>query len=217
MQTLTLNKKVYTVQQIVEHFKNAQHDSAISATTANSIKAMLAPMITSFAQVVQVTKLPLAAAHKDRTVLKVSNSNVLISGSAETYSNAVKNSANKIATNDAEDVKNFQAVAPKFVRHPYCAAVANSTKTDELQFVYLMFKHLENKTTANYIDADTLTLMSLSDVANLLTPSAAKELLNPSKSSVNVRTGIEHSVTTRAVNMFNILSVTLNKKQLVNI
>jgi hypothetical protein len=217
MQTLTLNNTVYTVQQIVQHFTNAQNDSTISSSTAATVKAMLAGTITTFAGVVQVTKVATAAAHKATTILKVSSSNVLISSSAETYTNAVKNSASKIAGNDAEAVNNFAAVAAKFTRHDDCAAIANSTKTNELQLVYLVFTHLSNKSKAYYINADTLQLMSKEEVATLLTASAANELLNKSKTIVNVRTGIEHSVSTRAVNMFNILSVTANKQQLVNI
>lgn len=214
--TITLNNTNYTTQQIVQHFNTAQANTQQTAqNTASAVQAMLANTKTTFAHVVQVTQVKTAAAHKQQTILKVSSVNVMLSTCANTYTNAVKNSAAKQATNSTNNVNNFKASKASFTRTS-CAAIAHSNKTQALQLVYLAFNNVKSANKTYYICANTMQVLSKEQVAQYLTASAAKQLLNKQTTVTNKTHNIVHTVHTRSVNMHNVISVTANKTTVNN-
>jgi len=217
MQTITLNNVNYTTAQIATHYNNAQNNSvAVAQNTCNAVQIMHKGAVTTFANVVQVTRVTTSAQHKALTILKVSSVNVLLSSSALTYTNAVKNSASKQAVNNASNVQNFTASKASFTRTDI-ASIAHSNKTSALQLVYLAFSNVRSANKTYYICAQTLQVLCKNTVSQYLTASASKALLNPSTTIHNVTNNVTHSVHTRSVNMHNVLSITANKTTTSNL
>jgi hypothetical protein len=217
MQTITLNNVIYTTEQIVTHYNNAQIDGvAVAQNTCNAVQAMHQKAVTTFANVVQVTQVATSAKYRALTILKVSSVNALFSSSASTYTNAVKNSASKHAVNNAGNVQDFTASRASFTRTSI-ASIAHSNKTSALQIVYLTFSNMRSANKTFYVCGQTLQVLCKNTVAQYLTASASNALLNPSNTIHNVTNDVTHSVHTRSVNMHNVLSITANKTTTSNL
>jgi len=216
MQNVTIAGQTFTVAQVAARFNDAQanpraHGSTLSAEVAR----ILATSVTTFAHVVQATPVLLKAANKARNIMKLSTVNVMLSSSHATYENAVKNSATK-QDSDADKVAAFKPQAANFTRDADCAALATSNKTELPMLVYLTYPNPRNAGKRYFIDADSNELMSTQDVAELMTPSGAKQLLDPPAVTHNKTHDIEHTVSTRSVNMHNIFKVVANKQTATN-
>lgn len=217
MSTVDVNGVSYTISDIVNHFRASQMDLTLADAAAADIKRTLRSVKTTFAHIDRVTRVATARAFSDRTILKFTSENVLISTLKGTYTRAVRKSAAKIKTNDLDTAKNFSAQSAPFERHADCAAIASSARTGALQLVFIKFKDVRDYPTIIYIDADNLSVMDPDDVADLLTPSARAQFELPSSRVHNAENDIDHTVQVKAVNLFNVLGVTLNGTRIDNI
>jgi phenylpyruvate tautomerase PptA (4-oxalocrotonate tautomerase family) len=177
------------------------HNNAHVITPAD-VNAMLANVHgTTFATIVQVTKVATAAAHKAVTINKVTEASVHLFNNIKeftsVYANAVKRDAG---------VTEF-TVQDNYFEHTDCYSVVKH-KTKEAYYLYAIY----NKATSVYVmDGKELTK---AEVAEYMTPSAARALLNPQPTH-NVLNDVEHSVAVRTVALANIVSIVANKQLLI--
>ena len=212
MNTFTIANQTFTTDQVVKRFADAQNAPETSGVQmASDIFNILRNSVTTFAHVVQATPVKLASKNSNRNILKLSSVNVMISSSHQTYERAVKNSATKAGSNENK-VDKFKAQKAWFTRREDCAALATANKNGLPVLVYMTYPNPRNSGKRYFIDADTNEIMSKEDVAELMTPSAAKQLLDPPATQKNVKYGIEHNVSTRAVYLHNVLKVIANKQ-----
>lgn len=212
MSTVTIANQTFPVADVAKRFNDAQESpEALGIQMAADVQNILRNTITTFAHVVQATPVKLAAKNKDRNICKLSTVNVVISSSHATYENAVKNSATKLG-NDADKVAEFKPQAAKFTRDEKCAALAVSNNRGLPMLVYMTYPNPRSAGKRYFIDADTNELMTAEQVAELMTPSAAKQLLEPSTTQHNKKYDIEHTVNTRSVYLHNVIKVIANKQ-----
>ena len=217
MSTVNIANQTLAVADVTARFNDAQaNPDAFGVQLAADVLNILRNTTTTFAHVVQATPVKLAAKNKARNIMKLSAVNVMIATSAETYARAVKNSANKQGS-DAEKVDNFQAQEAWFERDQNCAALGVGKKNGSPVLIYMTYPTPRNTGKRYFIDADTNETMTAEQVAELMTPSGAKQLLDPATTHHNKTHDIEHTVSTRAVYLHNILRVVANKQAADNI
>lgn len=166
---------------------------------------------TNFAGVSYTTSVKTAAAHKAKDVRKNVTANVQlfsnIKDARRVFEAAVKRSADRIGTNDANAVSNFTA-QENWYEHTACYSIVKHRKTGA-EYLYAIY----NSATVDYtINGAPATVQQ---VAELLTPSAAKALLQPTKVVENQTHGISHTVQVRVISLDNIKSVTVNGQTLI--
>jgi hypothetical protein len=216
MQDITIAGQVFTIADITARFNDAQaNPEAHGVHVASNIQNVLRNTITTFAHVVQMTPVTLAAKNKARNIMKLATVNALISSSLATYENAVKNSATKKGE-DADKVASFKPAAANFTRQADCAALAISNKTGLPQLVYLTYPNPRGASKAYYIDADTNTVLAKDEVAELMRPADADKLLNPVTEQHNKTHDLKHNVGVRAPYLHNIVKVIANKQTVDN-
>lgn len=218
MSTLQLaNGLEVTTEQVIAHYLSAQDNiNKIAQVNAKAIEDILSGCVTTFTNVAQVTKVVTAAKFKHELILKLSSVNVLLSKSAATYANALKNSAQKHDGNDKSAIESYTPAKANFTRLQHCAALAHSNATGALQLVYLCFNNPKSATKSYYINGLTGERMSKEEVAEYLTASAREQLLNKQATVTNKTYNITHSVFIRAVNLHNIVSVKANNTNVNN-
>ena len=183
----------------------AQHANATKRISKQQVAAMLANVFgTTFANLVQVTVPKLAAAHKQRNVRCVTRANVQLFNNlhafTNAYANAVKRSAAKIASNNAEAVNNF-TVANTWFEHTNCYSVVKHKQHD----TYYLYAIYSNAQSEYYIDG---VAASKQQVAALMTASDAAKLLAADKCVHNVTHNIAHDVVVRTVALDNVVALT---------
>ncbi len=158
---------------------------------------------TTFAQIVQVTPVATAAAHKAVPVRKVTVANVQLFNNIRDfniYASAVKRSAAKLHESDPADVATF-VTSETWHEHTSCYSVVEH-KTKRGQFyLYAIYNRAESLL---FIGND---VASKEQVAQLLTPSAAKSLLQDNSEVHNVSNNVTHSVIVRTTALANIVSI----------
>lgn len=220
MQTLNIAGQAFTVADITARFNDAQaNPEANGVQVASNIQNVLRNTITTFAHVVQMTPVVLAAKYAKgegkRNIMKLASANVMISSSLATYENAVKNSAIRKGE-DADKVASYKPAAANFTRQADCAALAVSNKTGLPQLVYMTYPNPRGAGKAYYIDAETNTVLNLDQVAELMRPADAKKLLDPPTETENKTHGFTHGVGVRAPYLHNIVKVIANKQTVDN-
>ena len=166
---------------------------------------------TTMASIVQVTKVALAAAHKAVTIKKVTEARVQLFNNlnehTSVWANAVKRSASKIVGNGAANVEAFQAQSNWF-EHTDCYSVVKH-KTKEQFYLYAIYNNAESVYMMDGVE------VSKQEVAQYMTPAAARELLDGDNRTLNVTHDIEHSAICRAVALENIVSIVAQKQLLI--
>ena len=183
--TLTLGKKV-SVQNVVDILANTR-----GVTLAN---------------ITYVTAVATAAKFKTNVVQKVTRANVQLFNNikdAEIYTKAVKRSAEKLAENEANNVKGFEQQSNYF-EHTDCWSLVKHKLYDKY-YLYAVFNDSASEFFINNIPA------TRSDVAMMLTPSSAAKLLDDSGRVRNVTHDIEHSVFVRTIGLDSLVSIHANK------
>ncbi len=189
-----------------------QLHAAGTRITQTDVSALLANVKgVTFAQIVQCTPVALAAKHKAIVIQKVTEASVQLFNNlaAETsvYANAVKRSATAMAS-DPANVAAFEVQETWFEHTAECYSIVKH-KTKEAYYLYAIY----NGGKSVYImDGKELTK---AEVAEYLTPSAAKALLTPEDGTYNVGQDIVHNVTVRVTGMDNIVSIVAQKQLLI--
>lgn len=217
MSTLTIANQTLAVADVTARFNDAQESpDAHGVQLASDVLNILRNTTTTFAHIVQATPVKLAAKNKARNIVKLSSVNVMISTSHATYANAVKNSATKQGS-DEQKVEDFKPQEAWFARDEQCAALGVGKKNGLPVLIYMTYPNPRSSGKRYFIDADTDELMTAEEVAALMTPSGAKQLLEPETVHHNKTHDIEHTVSTRAVYLHNIFKVIANKQAIDNI
>jgi hypothetical protein len=164
---------------------------------------------TTFARLVQCTNVPLAAAHKGQSVVKVTLANVqLFNGLNEftsAYGNAVKRSAGKILGNDARDVEGF-VPSPNYFEHTSCYSLVEHKVHRGQYYLYAIY----NDAASVYLHNGSVA--SIQQVADMLTPANRLKLLHPDNTVENATHRITHAVTVRTTKLESIVSLSVQRQ-----
>ena len=159
---------------------------------------------TTFASIVQATPVTLAAAHKDRKIVKVTRASVQLFNNLGEFTNAyelaVKRSAAKAYGQDASA---FQSQGNYF-EHTACYSVVKHKARSEF-YLFAIY----NNAASQYVMDGAVVTKDL--VASYLTPAAARELLHP-QSPHNAAYNLDHNVIVRTTKLSNIVSITAMKQ-----
>lgn len=180
------------------------HKANTNTVTPADVAMMLQDLKgATFANITYVTDVTLAAAHKAIKVQKVTKANVQLFNSlcdyTDVYSAAVKRSAAKLGVSDAVNIEDF-AKSDNYFEHTDCFSVVKHKTQDK----YYLFCIYNNATSVYVKDGQEV---SKAEVAALMTPSAAKQLLNPGDTVHNVTNDVTHAVTVRTVGMGSIVEM----------
>jgi len=189
----------------------AQHATATPITVAEIEKLLNNVHGTTFAQIVQVTKVETAAAHKAQDIRKVTVANIQLFNNlhdfTNAYENAVKRTAAKIAGNDQTKVAAFESAGNYFEHsHPVYSIVKH--KTQEIFYLFAIY----NKATSMFVHNGAV--VNTAHVEQFLTPSGVRAL-NKTGTVTNVTHGIEHDVHVRVVKLENIMLIRAMKQEIV--
>lgn len=160
---------------------------------------------TTFAEVVQVTPVKLAAAHEKAGVVitKVTVANVqLFNGlkDYDIYANAVKRSATALGETNTFNVREFEA-AQAWFEHTDCFSVVRKRSEPEKHYLYAIY----NRGESVYVKDGKVVDKEL--VASYMTKSAAAQLLDPPSTNYNVSQDVTHNITVRAVGLDNVVGI----------
>ncbi len=165
----------------------------------------------TFASITQVTKVATAAKHKALTINKVTEASVQLfnnlSEFTSVYANAVKRSAAKIGDNDPTLVEGFKAQENWF-EHTDCYSVVKH-KTKDAFYLYAIYNKAESLYSMDGVE------LSKAEVAEYLTPAAARDLLEPFDATLNVTHDVLHNVIVRVTALDNVVSIVAQKQLLI--
>lgn len=162
--------------------------------TEEQIQELFEPVKgTTFARMVTCTNVATAAAHRDKKIQKISVANVQVfstSNDVSPYTNAVRKQSGNT---------DFQAQESHFEHMTPYSLVRN--KKSGKPFLYVIYNGAKSQ---YVIDGEPATK---EDVAQWLTPSGAKALLEPAEKVVNVAAEVEHKVIVRTIGLENIVEL----------
>lgn len=162
---------------------------------------------TTFASIVTNSEVKPAAKFKGMAITKITRANIRIFASLndkDAFAKAVRRSAGRIEENQPENVENFVA-GTAFYTHsdPECFSVVTH-RTNGTEYLYY---HYNNAASTYCIDGTPVTA---DEVAQYLTPSEAKKVLNPDDLNYNKTNDILHAVDVRVAKLSSIVALTLN-------
>lgn len=166
----------------------------------------------TMAHLVRVAPVTLAAANKDKNIVKVSFANVVMANEVSplraVYENKVKRTATQIGHSPEKNIDKFQSQDSYFEHVPGCFSLArHKVKKDQ----YYLFT-LANSTKSYYVEDDFI--VSRTYVASLQTPSAAEKTLNSRDLVYNVSYDVLHNAIVRLIKLENVVSLRANKQEL---
>lgn len=153
-------------------------------------------------ELVAVSKVKTAAAHKDLDIYKVSKSQVILPESGETYVNMVKESAKALGS-DESNIDSYTA-GDTYYKHTDVYPICESKKDASKKYLYCIY---EASTMPVYVlNGEEL---SKEQVAEYLTPAESKKLLGDKETVTENKTaGISHNVTVRTISLSNVADLT---------
>ena len=179
--------------------------------TAAQLEFLLRGVSVTFAQILYVTQVQLAAAHKGEGIQKVTSANVLlasnIAAQTQLYARAVRKSATKFKQNDAAAVQAFESSGNYFEHTATHSIVVHKQHPDK----FYMFAIYNN---ADSVYMHNGAVVDKQHVAGYCTPSAAKLLLTPPVAVHNVTHNVTHSVHVRTIALDNIVHIRARKQLL---
>ena len=182
-----------------------------NVVTAQQIQNLLQNVSVTFAQITYVTQVQTAAAHKAQNISKVTTANVILCSNINThtsvYANKVKRSAAKYAQNNASAVAAFTAQQNYFVHTNVHCIVQHAQHVNKM-YLYVIYNN------ASSVYMHNNTVVSKQHVAQYLTASAAKALLQKDNTVTNVTHNIVHNVQVRTIALSNIVSIKARKQLL---
>lgn len=194
-------------QQIVNTLTATQANNSSNVNVTNVINMLQNVKSTTFATLTQASQVSTAAAHKAQNIYKITVQNVtLCNSSASLYNNAVTREV--VATQQADA---FTALPSNYVMlaNSY-SVVALKSNTNKHYLRAIVNKCLQSV----YYCANTNTLLTKEQVAEYLTASAAKALLETSKETTVQHANITHSVIARTFALSNIYNINAAKQTL---
>jgi len=167
---------------------------------ASTLKqALSAVKGTTFASITYNTDIAPSAANKHIIIKKRVTANVqLFNNLSEfnVYEKAVTRSAAKIEEN--ANTNPFTANSASFTHDTECFSIVKNKKSDQ-EYLYAIYNSVSE--TEYYIDEEPATKQ---EIAQYLTPSAAKKLLEPNDITYNKTNDVLHNVIVRTIKLENI-------------
>lgn len=209
----TVNKMLNTAQ-IANALQQHANNNTISIA---SIMQALANVSVTFANIVTVTKVATAAAHKHMQIVKITSANVQlysnVNAANAVYTKAVKRSAASIASNNAANVAAFTASAASFTHNANCYSIVHNAKTNNTM---LYARYLRSNSVYAIINADsTFTIISKQQAASYCTASTAAKMLDSNTAIHNKTNNVTHNVRISTVSISNIVALTVRKQILL--
>lgn len=162
----------------------------------------------TFANVHQFTQVATAAKFKAENIFKFTIANITLANNLKdftnVYENKVKRTAAQIEGNDEQAVAQFES-AGNYFHHTPCYSIVKHNNKEEF-YLFALY----NKSTSVYLHNGQV--VSKEYVADYLTASAAKTLLEDKDTVTNKTHGIEHKAIVRTVKMSSIIKLTANKE-----
>lgn len=169
--------------------------------TAQDIVALLDPVKgTTFAQLVYDTEVKPAAANKHLSIRKLTTANVQLFANTKdflVFKRQVERSAG------IEDYK----LSDTWFHHTPCFSIVEHN-TNGKQYLYAIMNNASSSFTVDGVAATRL------QVADLLTPAAKRDLLNPQDEVYNKTNNVKHNVHPRVIELGNIKSIRAMKQEL---
>lgn len=208
MTKLTVNTSQTIVSKLIK--STANNTSGVNVT--NIINALANVKSTTFATLTQASKVSVSAKHKEQIIYKLTVQNVtLCNSNASLYENAVNRSVKKASETLNTTAEEFTSLPSNYVMindsYSVCALKSNTNKH------YLRATVNKCLETAYYC-VNTNKLLSKEQVAEFLTPSAAKTLLRVNTSQHIKHADVVHAVTVRSFSLANIYSINVAKQTL---
>jgi hypothetical protein len=143
------------------------------------------------------------AANPTVSIQKYVVANVTLFNNADndTYIKQVKQSAKEVGISTTQEIKQFEVTEPAYFHTDIYSVVQN--KVTGKQYLYA---HYEGAQTEYFIDG---VLATKAEVAEYLTPSEAKKLLDDSGIVYNATNDIYHAVIVRTIALENVKSIVL--------
>lgn len=201
-------QKTLTQAQITQALALHANNNVV---TAQQVQNLLQNASVTFAQILYVTNVQLAAAHKAQNIQKVTSANVLlcsnIAAHTSVYSRAVRKSAAAIAYNDQAAVAAFAAQQSYFV-HTNCYSVVAHKQHAHMLYLFAIY----NSARSAYVHNNNV--VTAQHVAQFCTASAAKAMLQKDNTVHNVKHNIAHNVHVRTIALSNIVQMRARKQLL---
>lgn len=173
------------------------------------MQQLLGNVSVTFATIEYVTAVQVAAKHRDQNIKKVTKANVILCSNlaahTSVYANMVRKTAATIESNDQAAVAAFTPQANYF-EHTACHSIVQHREHAEKCYLYVIYN------AASSIYLRNGTEVSKHDVAQYLTPSAARTLLDVDEIVYNATHGIRHKVAVRTIALSNIVSIRARKQ-----
>ena len=190
-----------------------QHNASWSVSQRDIEQLLATTRGTTFAGLVQVTPVKLAAAHKSKMIYKVTVANVQLFNNlnafTNAYQNAVRRSAARLPSNDPAAVASFESQGNWFTHTEECYSIVRHNTKPTQKYLFGIYNFGESM----YVEAaavatplvDPLRVVSKQHVAQYMTPAERDKLLNPPALVRNVANDIEHGVIVRTVALDNVV------------
>lgn len=180
--------------------------------TAQQIAAALGNASVTFAQLLYVTQVQLAAQHKAQRIQKVTSANVIlcsnVTATSRVYARKVQRSAAGFAQNATSAIAAFTAQQNYYTHTPCYSIVQHAEHVGKL-YLYALY----NKAHSVYMHNNAV--VSKQHVAQYCTPSAAQKLLVDDNGIVHNKThNIVHAVHVRTIALSNIVQMRVRKQLL---
>jgi len=170
------------------------HASGESITKQTVAELLASVKGTTFAALCSVTPVKTAAAFKDLDIRKVSVSNVQLFNNLKEYTDVYQNAVNRSA-----GVDDFQK-SNSWFHHTDCFPVVEHN-TNGKHYIWAIFNHADSMYIKDGVE------MTTAQVAEYLTPSEAKKMLEPSSKVYNATNDLEHDVIVRTIGLDNVVWV----------
>lgn len=213
LQQRSATQKARTMQKLT--VAQAQQAVLLQANnntlTVAQLQQLLQNVSVTFAQLLYVTNVQLAAQHKAQNIQKVTSANVQLASTlhahTQLYARAVRKSAAKYAQNDAAAVAAFTAQQNYFVHTATHCIVQHAQHAHKL-YLFAIYNNAQSVYLHNN------AVVSKQHVAQYCTASAAQKLLQQNDTVHNVTHNIVHSVQVHTIALSNIVQIRARKQLL---
>ena len=179
--------------------------------TAQQITAALGNASVTFAQLLYVTQVQLAAQHRGQCIQKVTSANVIlcsnVTATSHVYARKVQRSALGYAQNAAAAIAAFTA-QQNYYTHTPCYSIVQHAQHAEKLYLYALYN------TASSVYMHNNAVVSKQQVAQYCTPSAAAKLLQDGSEVHNKTHNIVHNVHVRTIALSNLVHMRVRKQLL---
>lgn len=155
----------------------------------------------AMAGILYATQVKTAAAHRLQVIHKVTAANIQLANNLLAFTNVYERAVRRssLALGNAQNLVAAFAPQDNYFEHTPCYSIVRH-RQQQKYYLYAIFNHASSI----YLDENGKQL-SVQDVAQYLTPSAAERLLTPSSEVKNVAHGITHDVQVRTVQLEKIV------------